>query len=55
MYNLYELSVYFTIRIFTFYAKPLVALRTVFASSTTGVVGSNPTQGTDVCLYSVFV
>jgi hypothetical protein len=27
----------------------------VFARSNTGVVGSNPTQGTDVCVYSLFV
>jgi hypothetical protein len=27
----------------------------VFASSNTGIVGSNPTQGKDVCVYSVFV
>jgi hypothetical protein len=28
---------------------------TVFARSNTGIVGSNPTQGMDVCVYSVFV
>jgi hypothetical protein len=28
---------------------------TVFARSNTGIVGSNPTQGIDVCVYSVFV
>jgi hypothetical protein len=27
----------------------------VFARSNTGIVGSNPTQGMDVCVYSVFV
>jgi hypothetical protein len=27
----------------------------VFTCSTTGIVGSNPTQGMDVCVYSVFV
>jgi hypothetical protein len=31
--------------------------RTVFASSNSGMVGSNPTQGMDVCVcvYSAFV
>jgi hypothetical protein len=28
---------------------------TVFVCSNTGVVGSNPTRGVDVCVYSVFV
>jgi hypothetical protein len=28
---------------------------TVFDRSNTGIVGSNPTQGMDVCVYSVFV
>jgi hypothetical protein len=28
---------------------------TVFARSNTGIVASNPTQGMDVCFYSVFV
>jgi hypothetical protein len=28
---------------------------TVFAPSNTGIVGSNPTPGIDVCVYSVFV
>jgi hypothetical protein len=32
-------------------SKPL----NVFASSNTGIVGSNPTQGMNVCVYSVFV
>jgi hypothetical protein len=27
----------------------------VFACSNTGIVDSNPTQGMDVCVYSVFV
>jgi hypothetical protein len=27
----------------------------VFARSNIGMVGSNPTQGMDVCVYSVFV
>jgi hypothetical protein len=27
----------------------------VFTRSNTGIVGSNPTQGMDVCVYSVFV
>jgi hypothetical protein len=27
----------------------------VFTSSNIGIVGSNPTQGMDVCVYSVFV
>jgi hypothetical protein len=29
--------------------------RHVFARSNTGIVGSNPTQGMDVCAYFVFV
>jgi hypothetical protein len=29
--------------------------RTVFAHSDTGIMGSNPTRGMDVCIYSVFV
>jgi hypothetical protein len=29
--------------------------RAVFALSNTGIVGSNPTQGMDVYVYSVFV
>jgi hypothetical protein len=29
--------------------------RTVFARSNAVIVGSNPTQGVDVCVYSVFV
>jgi hypothetical protein len=28
---------------------------TVFVRSNTGIVGSNPTRGIDVCVYSVFV
>jgi hypothetical protein len=28
---------------------------TVFARSNTGIVGSNPTRGVDICVYSVFV
>jgi hypothetical protein len=28
---------------------------TIFARSNTGIVGSNPTRGMDVCVYSVFV
>jgi hypothetical protein len=28
---------------------------TAFARSNAGIVGSNPTQGMDVCVYSVFV
>jgi hypothetical protein len=28
---------------------------TVFAPSNAGIVGSNPTRGMDVCVYSVFV
>jgi hypothetical protein len=28
---------------------------TVFARSNAGIVGSNPTRGMDVCVYSVFV
>jgi hypothetical protein len=27
----------------------------IFAQSNAGIVGSNPTQGMDVCVYSVFV
>jgi hypothetical protein len=29
--------------------------RNVFTRSNTGIVGSNPTHGMDVCVYSVFV
>jgi hypothetical protein len=32
-----------------------VAARSVFARSNTGIVDSNPTQGMNVCVYSVFV
>jgi hypothetical protein len=28
---------------------------TVFPRSNAGILGSNPTQGMDVCVYSVFV
>jgi hypothetical protein len=28
---------------------------TVFARSKSGIVGSNPTRGMDVCVFSVFV
>jgi hypothetical protein len=28
--------------------------RTVFARSNTEIVGSNPTEGMDICVYSVF-
>jgi hypothetical protein len=27
----------------------------IFGRSNTGIVGSNPTQGMDICVYSVFV
>jgi hypothetical protein len=29
--------------------------RNIFARSNSGIVGSNPSQGMDVCVYSVFV
>jgi formate hydrogenlyase subunit 3/multisubunit Na+/H+ antiporter MnhD subunit len=33
----------------------MYVITTVFDRSNTGVVGSNPTRGMDVCVYSVFV
>jgi hypothetical protein len=37
------------------YLLLLTTHENVFARSNTGVVSSNPTQGMDVCVYSVFV
>jgi hypothetical protein len=42
------------------YIKPITVAApseawNVFAHANTGIMGSNPTQGMDVCVYSVFV
>jgi hypothetical protein len=45
---------------FSYCASPIAVVarskvRNVFTRSNTGIIGSNPTLGMDVCVYSVFV
>jgi hypothetical protein len=60
--NIYSPTLFVTIRLYdsVYHHLPItVAARskawTVFARSNAGIVGSNPTRGMDVCVYSVFV
>jgi hypothetical protein len=47
--------VFFILKKFAKTGLPITVAWTASAHSSTGIVGSNPTKGMDVCVYCVFV